>query len=221
MGTYADVLNLCKTKFNWDAEPSAAPGKNGVATALKTKTPEVIAKELTIYASKFPDPPEGYEYQTEGGKWAYKLFYAFGGGTHFRETNTNIALGLAEPDAPLPKVAPAFTAEDAWEIALQGWYYTGDTRFLDLTTEAGRAELDRRLEFAKILPLSWDGVDHNLYKYFVICNLVPSEPVPFGVRVSELATNNYGFTVQKWLDNQWAIRKMLPTPWGAGGVKQG
>jgi len=222
MGSYDEVYQLCLNQYNWKVDTTAKPGPKGVNRALKAgQSSNTIASKLTAYARKFPEPPAGYPDKTPDGVWAYKLFYSYGAGSHFIETNTNIALGFAEEDSPLPKMPPAFTAEDAWELAMQGWYYTGDTRFLDVSTAEGKAELERRLEFAKQHPLSWDGVDHNLYAFFVVCNMVPSQPAPFGVRVSELASQNYGFSIQKWLDNQWAVREMLPAPWGAGGLKQG
>ena len=221
MATYDDVMAVCLNSYNWGVCQSARPGFNGTNQALNEgRTPEAIASDLSRYARSFPSPPPGYEDQTPDGVWAYQLYHCYGAGSHYVETNTNIALGYSSPDAALPSVPRAYLAEQAWEIAMQGWYYTGDTKFLDVDTPEGKAELDARLEFAKILPASWDGVSHDLYKYFVVTGLVLREVPPFGVSQSKLPRDWYGYNVQKYLDNEWAVRKMLPAPWGLGGVPQ-
>ena len=211
MGSYEDVLALLT---GWG---TTKPPKQIVDQALKAgQTPEQIAAALTQYVWRMAHPPKG----STQDPFDYGLYYAFGGGAHFNLDHANIALGFSPEPDPLPSRPRAYTAEDAWELALLGWYYTGDTRFLDLDTEAGKAEFARRWQFGLYMPLSWEGVDPKLYLYLSISGQIETEPVAFSVRVSEEAVKLLGFNLQKWLDNQWAVREMLPAPWGPGGVRQ-
>jgi hypothetical protein len=149
-----------------------------------------------------------------------KVWWTFGGGVDdFYAINTAQALGLAAPDPVEEKAPPARTAEDAVRLLKFGWHYTGDARFLDLTKQEGRAEYVRRDAFAKNVPLEWGETDPALYRYFVLTNRVPSQPSYFGVRQSENPRVWAGFTLQNFLDNEWASRDGLPKPWKRGGAR--
>jgi hypothetical protein len=124
---------------------------------------------------------------------------------------------MAAADPPELSMPAAYTAEDCVELARQGWHYSGDAMFLDLSKPENVAEFARREEFAKVLPPSWK-CDPKLYWYFVVSNRVGSAPVPFGVRQNENAASYYGFTLQQFLDNEWASRTGKPRPWKRGGV---
>ena len=160
-----------------------------------------------IYAAIDAAPYEGFVNQ---------LYWTFGIGSHFKELNLLQALGLQPADPVLEKHPPARVAQDAVELIRQGWHYTGDTRELELDTEAGRAEYARRDAFGKILPPSWQGVDPLLYWYLVLCNRIPSVPAPFGVRQSEAVADLRGLSLQQWLDNEHAQRERKPLPWPVG-----
>lgn len=222
MEEYSEVKKICDEQYKWIVDTTSVPPPNATNKALKEgRSAESVAADLSSYARRFPNPPAGYEDQTTDGVWAYKLYHCYGAGSHYPETNANIALGFSRADPPLPSVPPAHTAEDAWEIALQGWYRQGTTRFLDVeNVPADKAELERRLAFAEILPLSWQGVTHGLYRYFIVTGMVPSVPRPYGVGQTELPKTWHGFTLQQYLDNCWATDQMLPAPWGPGGIPQ-
>ena len=148
-----------------------------------------------------------------------KVWWTFGGGSeNYYVVNTGIALGIVSPDVDYPTKPPAYRSEDAVYLARQGWRYDGQSAFLDLATDYGKAEFARRESFASTLPPSWQGVDPTLYWYLVLDGTVNSQPPDFGWRPDANAKNWYGFTFQMWLDNQWAQREGKPKPWLKGGV---
>lgn len=209
--TYDDVLALL---LGWG---DTKPPKQIVEKALKAgMSPDQIADGLTAYVWRMAHPPKG----STQDPFDYGLYYAFGGGAHFNLDHANIALGFSPEPDPLPSRPRAYTAEDAWESVMLGWYPSGTVRFLDLGTDEGREEFARRWKFGLTMPASWDGIDPKLYLFFALTNLIPSQPAPFGVRVSEQAETYRGFSFQMYLDNQNAVLDMMPAPWGPGGVRQ-
>lgn len=217
--SYSEVMMILDTDYEWNVCPSAKPDQPTVEEALAAgQTSETVAASLDAFAMNYPNPPAGYPDQTGDGIRQYKLYWTFGGGSHYEVLNTAQALGLAPPDAPVEKMPPAYTAEDAIELAMAGWHYVGDSRFIELNTEAGMAEFTRRSEFAKAQPPSWSKVGRDLYWYLVVTNRLPSVTPPFGVRVSQSLKGCIGMTLQMWLDNQWAGREMKPLPWLFNGA---
>lgn len=147
-----------------------------------------------------------------------RVWWSFGGGSHFVSLNTYQALGLQPLDPPSPSMPGARTAEDCVELAKQGWHYSGDAMFLDMSKPESVEEFNRRDEFAKVVPPSWQACDPKLYWYFIVSNRVASQPVPFGVRQNENAASYHGYSLQMFLDNEWAVRDGKPKPWKKGGV---
>jgi hypothetical protein len=209
-------MQILVNEYDWDACSSAAPDKGVVEEAIAAgQVDEDIAASLTTFALGYFDPPPGYT----GDEWAYKLFYTFGGGCHFVELNTAQALGLQPQDPPVEKIQPSYTAEQAIEAAKQGWHYIGDAKLsFDPNTPEGMDEYELRDEFGKILPPSWQGVGPDLYWYLVVIGTIPRTFPPFGVFQSPKPKELYGFNLQKWLDNEWALRQMKQPVWVKGGV---
>ncbi len=147
-----------------------------------------------------------------------RVWWSFGGGSHFVALNTAQALGLQPLDPPEPSMPPAYTAEDCIELAKQGWPYSGDSAFLDMSKPESLVEFARRDEFGKVVPPSWQASDPKLYWYFVVSGRVVTQPVPFGVKQDERAASYHGFSLQQFLDNEWAVRQGKPKPWKKGGV---
>lgn len=213
--SYSDVCTILVNSYAWGVCPSAAPAEGPVNDALAAgQTDDGIAASLTDFARGYFPPPPGYSEDP----WAYKLYWTFGDGSHYTELNTAQALGLAPADPIAPSMPPAYTSEDAVELAKQGWHYSGDAYFLDMTTDAGRTEFARREEFAKTIPPSWQSVEPLLYWYLIVSNRVGSQPVPFGVRQNENAYNLSGFTFQQFLDNEYRQRQHKQPAWLRGGI---
>jgi len=213
---YDDLLTLLRTSYGWDVEPSARPYKPTIEQAIAdSKTLDEIAAALTKQAERKQGPPRGHAaYGDPDGEWAYKLRWTFGSSSKFGALETAQALGYQPQDAPFKGKAGARTAEDLLALTSIGWHWNGKAQFLDLSTDAGKAEYERRVAFARAeCPRPWNRVDRDLYEYLILVDRLPSTIPPFGVRVSELFDQVYGLTLQQWLDNQWRTAEMLPPRW--------
>ena len=147
-----------------------------------------------------------------------RVWWSFGGGSHFVTLNTYQALGMQPLDPPSPEMPAAYRAEDAIELARQGWRFDGKTQFIDMSKPDRVAEFKRREAFAENIPPTWKGVDPVLYWYLVLEGTVNSQPPDLGWRPDANARNWYGFTFQQYLDNGWAQKEGKPVPWKKGGV---
>lgn len=148
-----------------------------------------------------------------------KVWFTFGGGSeNYYVLNTAQALGLQPADPVFPTETPAYRTEDAVYLAKQGWRFDGQSQFIDMSNPDRVEEFQRREAFAAVLPPSWAGVDPVLYWYLVVEGTVDSQPPDLGTRPDTNAKNWYGFSMQMWLDNQWAIKEGKPQPWKKGGV---
>lgn len=146
------------------------------------------------------------------------VWWTFGGGGHFGMAELSIALGMSEPDAPVEQKTPAYRAEDAVMLAKQGWYFTGDAKFLNVDDPARLAEFKRREKFAEILPPSWAGTDPILYWYLCVSGEIESGVPDFGTRPDNLWKSWKGFSFQQYMDNMWAAREKRVLPWTKGGL---
>jgi hypothetical protein len=210
------ILTLLRTSYGWDVEPSAQPYWPTVEQAIaEGRTPDDIASALTKQAERKQGPPRGHAaYGDPDGEWAYKLRWTFGSSSKFGMLETAQALGYQPQDEPFKGKAGARTAEDLLALAAIGWDWNGQSQYLDMAQESGRAEHDRRVAFAAShCPRPWSSVDPDLYYYLVLTNRLPSSIPPFGVRVSEPYSQVYGLTLQQWLDNQWRTAEMLAPRW--------
>lgn len=217
---YDDLLALLATNYGWDVEPSATPFKPTIEQAIADgKTLDEIASALTKQADRKARPPVGHAaYGDPDGEWAYKLRWTFGSSSKFGALETSQALGYQPQDAPFPGKAGARTAEDLLALASVGWHWNGKAQFLDLSQDAGKAEYERRVAFARAeCPRPWHSVDPDLYAYLILTDRLPSRVAPFGVRVSEPYSQVYGMSLQQWLDCQWADAEQLPRPWNPDG----
>ena len=218
--TYDSLLTLLRTDYGWDVEPSARPYKPTIEHALAEGRDLVeIAQALTRQAERKAGPPVGHAaFGDPDGEWAYKLRWTFGSSSKFGHLETEQALGYAEQDKPFVGRAGARTAEDLLALAAVGWHWNGKAQFLDMSTEQGKAEYERRVEFARMhCPRPWNEVDPDLYHYLILTDRLPSTIPPFGVRVSEPYSQVYGMSLQQWLDCQWADAEMLARPWNPDG----
>ena len=214
------LLDLLRTSYGWDVEPSAIPHAATVERAIADgKTLDEIAAALTKQAERKARPPRGHHaFGDPAAEWAYKLRWTFGSSSKFGALETSQALGYQPQDAPFPGKAGARTAEDLLALASVGWHWNGKAQFLDLSQDAGKAEYERRVAFARAeCPRPWNAVDRDLYEYLVLTDRLPSRVPPFGVRVSEPFDQVYGLTLQQWLDNQWRTAEMLPPRWNPDG----
>lgn len=216
------ILTLLRTSYGWDVEPSAQPYKPTIERALaEGRSLDEIAAALTKQAERKAGPPRGHRaYGDPDGEFAYRLRWTFGSSSKFGALETEQALGYQPQDKPFIGKSGARTAEDLLALAAIGWHWNGKAQFLDMTQEAGRAEYERRLEFARVhCPRPWNEVDPDLYHYLVVTDRLPSTVAPFGVRVSEPYSQVYGMSLQKWLDCQWADAEQLPRPWNPDGTR--
>ena len=216
------LLTLLRTSYGWDVEPSARPYWPTVEQALaEGRTPDDICAALTKQAKRKQGPPRGHAaYGDPDGEWAYRLRWTFGSSSKFGPLETAQALGYQPQDAPFKGKAGAHTAEDLLALAAIGWHWNGKAQFLDLSTEQGKAEYERRVAFARAeCPRPWHSVDPDLYAYLILTDRLPSRVAPFGVRVSEPWDQVYGLSLQKWLDCQWADAEMLARPWNPDGTR--
>jgi hypothetical protein len=203
---YDDLLTLLRTDYGWDVEPSARPYKPTIESALaEGRSLDDIAAALTRQAERKARPPVGHAaYGDPDAEWAYKLRWTFGSSSHFSHLETEQALGYQPQDAAFKGKAGARTAEDALELMALGWDFAGQSQFVDMAQESGRAEYERRAAYAAShCPRPWSSVDPDLYLYLVVTGRLPSSIPPFGVRVSEQYDQCFGLTLQQWLDNQW------------------
>lgn len=217
---YDDLLTLLRTNYGWDVEPSALPYKPTIEKAIADgKTLDEIASALTKQADRKARPPVGHAAHGDpDGEWAYRLRWTFGSSSKFGMLETAQALGYQPQDEPFRGKAGARTAEDLLALAAIGWDWNGQSQYLDLSQDAGKAEYERRVAFAAShCPRPWSSVDPDLYYYLVLTNRLPSSIPPFGVRVSEPFDQVYGLTLQQWLDCQWADAEMKPRPWKPDG----
>jgi hypothetical protein len=210
------ILDLLRTSYGWDVEPSAIPHAATVERAIADgQSAHAICTALSAQAARKAGPPRGHRaYGDPTAEWAYKLRWTFGSSSKFGALETSQALGYQPQDAPFPGKAGARTAEDLLVLAGVGWHWNGKAQFLDLSQDAGKAEYERRVAFARAeCPRPWDRVDRDLYDYLILVDRLPSTIPPFGVRVSELFDQVYGLTLQQWLDNQWRTAEMLAPRW--------
>ena len=101
-----------------------------------------------------------------------------------------------------------------------GWRFDGQSQFVDLSTPEGQALYDRRYEWAIAnKPRPWNKVDNDLWVYLVVTNEIPTQYVPFGSRPSTPYDLVFGLDLQKYMDNQWAVRKMRGPVWNPDGTR--
>lgn len=220
--TNDDLLTLLRTSYGWDVEPSARPYKPTIDKAIaEGRSLDDIAAALTKQAERKAGPPRGHRaYGDPDGEFAYRLRWTFGSSSKFGPLETEQALGYQPQDKPFIGKPGARTAEDLLTLASLGWHWNGKAQFLDLSTEQGKAEYDRRAAFARAeCPRPWNAVDPDLYYYLIVTDRLPSTIPPFGVRVSEPYSQVYGMSLQQWLDCQWADAEMLARPWNPDGTK--
>lgn len=216
------ILTLLRTSYGWDVEPSAIPHAESVERAIaEGRSLDEIARALTAQAARKAGPPRGHRaYGDPDATWAYQLRWTFGSSSKFGALETSQALGYQPQDEPFKGRAGARTAEDLLALAAIGWHWNGKAQFLDLSTDAGKAEYERRVAFARThCPRPWNEVDPDLYHYLIVTDRLPSRIPPFGVRVSEPWDQVYGLSLQKWLDCQWADAEMLGRPWNPDGTR--
>ena len=219
---YDDLLTLLRTSYGWDVEPSARPYKPTIERALaEGRSLDDIAAALTKQAERKEGPPRGHRaYGDPVAEWAHKLRWTFGSSSKFGALETEQALGYQPQDKPFIGKAGARTAEDLLALAAIGWHWNGKAQFLDMSTEQGKAEYERRVAFARDhCPRPWSSVDPDLYHYLIVTDRLPSTIPPFGVRVSEPYSQVYGMSLQKWLDCQWADAEQLVRPWNPDGTR--
>lgn len=216
------ILDLLRTSYGWDVEPSAIPHAATVERAIaEGRSLDEIARALTAQAARKAGPPRGHRaFGDPVAEFAYRLRWTFGSSSHFVALETSQALGYQPQDAPFKGKAGARTAEDLLALTSIGWHWNGKAQFLDMSTAEGKAEYERRVAFARThCPRPWDSVDRDLYEYLILVDRLPSTIPPFGVRVSEPYSDVYGMSLQKWLDCQWADAEQLPRPWNPDGSK--
>ncbi len=216
------ILDLLRSNYGWDVEPSAIPHVATVARAQADgQSADAICAALTAQAARKAGPPRGHRaFGDPAAEWAYKLRWTFGSSSKFGALETAQALGYQPQDAPFVGRAGARTAEDLLALAAIGWHWNGKAQFLDLSTDAGKAEFDRRVAFARThCPRPWASVDRDLYEFLVLTDRLPSRVPAFGVRVSELYSEVYGLSLQQWLDCQWADAEQLGRPWNPDGTR--
>lgn len=219
---YDDLLPLLRTSYGWDVEPSAVPHRSTIERALaEGKSLDEIAWALTKQAERKASPPVGHAaYGDHVAEFAYKLRWTFGSSSHFVALETEQALGYQPQDAQFKGETGARTAEDLLELTSRGWHWNGKAQFLDMSADAGKAEYERRVAFARVhCPRPWASVDRDLYEFLVLTDRLPSRVAPFGVRVSEPYSQVYGMSLQQWLDCQWADAEMLARPWNPDGTR--
>lgn len=217
-----DLMDLLRTSYGWDVEPSAQPYKPTIERAIADgKTLDEIAQALTKQAERKARPPVGHAaYGDPDGEWAYKLRWTFGSSSKFGSLETSQALGYQPQDEPFKGKSGARTAEDLLALTAIGWHWNGKAQFLDMSTPEGKAEYERRVTFARTYcPRPWNEVDPDLYEILVVTDRLPSRVAPFGVRVSEPFDQVYGLSAQKWLDCQWADAEQLGRPWNPDGTR--
>lgn len=216
------ILDLLRTSYGWDVEPSAIPHAATVERAIaEGRSLDEIAQALTKQANRKARPPVGHRaYGDPDAEFAYRLRWTYGSSSHFVALETSQALGYQPQDPVFKGKAGAKTAEDALELLALGWDFHGQSQFIDMTQPSQQAEYERRVEYARVhCPRPWASVDPDLYYYLVVTNRLPSSIPPFGVRVSEQFDQVYGMTLQQWLDCQWDDRAQLGRRWLPDGTR--
>jgi hypothetical protein len=210
---YDDLLTLLRTDYGWDVEPSARPYKPTIEKALADgRTPEAICAALNAQVNREAPAPVGHP--LPNGLFGYKLNKTFGGGAHFSHLATEQALGYQLQEAPFKGQPPALYAEPALELMSKGWRFDGQSQFLDLSKPEDQAEYDRRYTWAMAnRPRPWNAIDPDLWVYLVMTGEIPSAYQPFGSKPHTPYDLVFGLSFQKYLDNQWAVRRMQRLPW--------
>lgn len=210
------ILNLLRTSYGWDVLPPheiAEPYWPTVERAIADgKSPDAICAALNDQVLREGPPPEGHPLPY--GVFGFKLWRTFGGGAHYKMLSTEQALRYQPQSEPFKGKAPAIYAEDALTLMRHGWRFDGQSQFLDLSTLEGQVEYDRRFAWAEAnVDRPWNKVDRDLYVYLVATGEIPSAPRPFGTKPFTPYEQVFGLDLQKYMDNQWAVRKMKPLPW--------
>ena len=216
------IKELLRTKYGWDVLPpheAVEPYWPTIEKALaEGRAPEAICAALNAQINREGPPPDGH--RLPYGVFGYKLYKTFGGGAHYKALSTEQALGYQPQMAPFSGKTPARVAEDGLMLMRYGWRFDGQSQFIDLSTSEGKAEYDRRYEWAQInKPRPWNTVDNDLWMYLVITGEIPTKYVPFGTKINTPYDQVYGLTFQKYMDNQWAVRSMRSPVWNADGTK--
>lgn len=207
------IHSLLRTSYGWDLPFPAEPYWPTVEKALaEGRTPDAICAALTAQVLREGPPPEGHALPY--GVFGYKLNRTFGGGAHYTQLSTEQALGYQPQSEPFRGKPPALYAEDALTLMRHGWRFDGQSQFLDLATTDGQIEYDRRYAWAMAnRPRPWNKVDFDLWVYLVVSGEIPTKYVPFGSKPSTPYDLVHGLDLQKYMDNQWASRRMKPMPW--------
>ena len=219
---YDDLLTLLRTSYGWDVLPAhevVEPYWPVVEQAIADGwTLDAIAAALTKQALREGPPPEGHALPY--GVFGYQLYRTFGGGAHYKALSTSQALLYQPQSPPFSGKTPAIYAEDALTLMRHGWRFDGQSQFVDLSTPEGQALYDRRYEWAIAnKPRPWNKVDNDLWVYLVVTNEIPTQYVPFGSRPSTPYDLVFGLDLKKYMDNQWAVRKMRGPVWNPDGTR--
>lgn len=195
MASADDVLSILASQH---PEWTAAGGKvNELAIQLYLQhggTAQAAADAIWANAMSYP-----------GDSIPQKLWFSYGGGSHFYLLNTAQALGEQGPDPEPESRPPVYLAEQALEYAQLGWRFDGKSKFLDLATPEGAAAFARRKAFAEIVPPSW-GTATALYRYLVLTGEISAMPPDLGWRPDRLWKRLHDWSLQAYLDDEWSRR---------------
>ena len=210
------LYHLLRASYGWDVLPSHEVAEPYWPTVDRARadgrSADEICAALNAQVLREGPPPEGHALPY--GVFGFKLWKTFGGGAHYKILSTEQALGYQQQTPPFSGKTPAIYAEDALTLMRHGWRFDGQSQFLDLATTDGQIEYDRRLAWAEAhLDRPWNTVDRDLYVYLVATGEIPSKPRPFGTKPFTPFDQVKGLDLQKYIDNQWAIRRMKPLPW--------
>lgn len=216
------ILDLLRANYGWDVLPPhevAEPYWPIVDRAVaEGRAPEAICGALNAQVLREGPPPVGHALPY--GVFGYKLYKTFGGGAHYKTLSTSQALGYQPQSEPFKGKPPAIYAEDALTLMRHGWRFDGQSQFIDLSTPEGRAEYDRRAEWATMnRPRPWNKVDNDLWVYLVMTGEIPTKNAPFGSKPATPYEWVFGLDLQKYMDNQWESRRMRVPRWNPDGSK--
>lgn len=216
------ILDLLRANYGWDVLPPhevAEPYWPIVDRAVaEGRAPEAICGALNAQVLREGPPPVGHALPY--GVFGYKLYKTFGGGAHYKTLSTSQALGYQPQSPPFSGKTPAIYAEDALTLMRHGWRFDGQSQFIDLSTAEGQALYDQRAAWALAnRPRPWHKVDGDLWFYLVVTGEIPAVPQPFGRGPYVPYEQVYGLDLQKYMDNQWAVRKMRGPVWNPDGTR--
>lgn len=184
------------------------------ATVLKPFADPILAEALA--AGQTPqaivDAIENAIDADTHASYAARLYWTFGGGSHYESLNLMQALGLQPPDV-IPewmKGQKARSASDALALAAKGWSWQG------MQTTGSSEQVTERLAATKTYPAEYNDLDPDLRYVAIMTGALPFGRRPFGAAPPHL--DDYrGYSLQEWLDVQWALYEGRPVPSKAQG----